>query len=276
MKLPVGISSLKGTLHKMNKISGYTLTVNVGNSNIIFALFEGNQFLSKWRMETNKGKTADEYGTWLLTIFNFVNIDVSHIQGAIISSVVPSIDMVLTSMCRRFFNVEPVHVLPGVKIGMKVQYGRAGDLGPDRLANIVALKEYYSKPAIVVDFGTTTTFDMIDENGEYTGGVIAPGMSLTLTALSSAAPQLPEVGLDKPKDIIGKNVVHSMQSGCYYGSVDMITGLLNRLWETLGQKGACIATGGFAKDMVEEIDMFSVVDPHLTLKGLKLIYDRNL
>lgn len=244
---------------------------------MIFALFEGNQFLSKWRMETNKGRTADEYGTWLLTIFNFVNVDVTLIKGAVISCVVPTVDMVLTSMCRRFFNVEPFHILPGVKTGMNIQYGRTGDLGPDRLANIVALKEFYQKPAIVVDFGTTTTFDMIDESGEYNGGVIAPGMSLTLSALSSAAPQLPEVGLSKPPGVLGKNVVHSMHSGCYYGSVDMITGLLNRLWESAGlSNGTCIATGGFAKDMVEEIDMFSVVDPHLTLKGLKLIYDRNL
>ena len=256
--------------------SGYTLTINVGNSNTIFGLFADDQFISKWRMETTKGRTADEYGTWLLTIFSYVDIEPEHITGAVISCVIPSVDMVLTSMCRRFFDCEPLHIMPGVKTGMRINYGRSGDLGPDRLANIVALKELYDKPCMVVDFGTTTSFDVIDENGVYIGGVVSPGVSLSLASLSSAAPQLPEVGLEKPKNILGKNIVHSMQAGCYFGAVDMITGLINRLWKSADvENGMCIATGGFAKDMVEDLDEFDVIDPNLTLKGLKFIYNKN-
>ena len=149
----------------MKKEEGYTLTISVGNSNILFALFDGDEFLSKWRMETTKGRTADEYGSWLLTIFDYVDIEPERITGAVISCVVPSVDLVLTSMCRRFFNCDPLHITPGVKTGMRVNYGRAGDLGPDRLANIVAVHHYYDVPAIVVDFGTTTSFDVIDKNG---------------------------------------------------------------------------------------------------------------
>lgn len=256
--------------------SGYTLTINVGNSNTIFGLFADDQFISKWRMETTKGRTADEYGTWLLTIFSYVDIEPEHITGAVISCIVPSVDMVLTSMCRRFFDCEPLHIMPGVKTGMRINYGRSGDLGPDRLANIVALKELYDKPCMVVDFGTTTSFDVIDEKGVYIGGVVSPGVSLSLASLSSAAPQLPEVGLEKPKNILGKNIVHSMQAGCYFGAVDMITGLINRLWKSADvESGMCIATGGFAKDMVEDLDEFDVIDPNLTLKGLKFIYNKN-
>jgi type III pantothenate kinase len=258
------------------KKSGYTLIINVGNSNTIFGLFADDKFVSKWRMETTKGRTADEYGTWLLTLFDYTNIRSDFITGAIISSVVPSVDLVLTSMCRRFFKCEPLHVVPGIKTGMRIHYGRSGDLGPDRLANIVALKNLYDKPCMVVDFGTTTSFDIVNEEGDYVGGVVSPGVSLALSALSSAAPQLPEVGLDKPKDIIGKNIVHSMQAGCYFGAVDMITGLITRLWNAIEvDSGTCIATGGFAKDMVEDLNQFGVIDPNLTLKGLKFIYDKN-
>tara|TARA_R110000868_G_scaffold411035_1_gene701428 strand:- start:4937 stop:5725 length:789 start_codon:yes stop_codon:yes gene_type:complete len=255
---------------------GYTLAISIGNSNILFGLFADDKFISKWRMETTKGRTADEYGTWLLTVFDYVHIDASLISGAVISCVVPSVDMVMTSMCRRFFKCEPLHITPGVKTGVHINYGRAGDLGPDRLANIVALSHNYKTPAIVVDFGTTTTFDMIDEKGVYVGGVISPGVSLALTSLSSAAPQLPEVGIEKPKSILGKNIVHSMQAGCYFGAVEMITGITSRLWKEIGVTGgSCIATGGFARDMVEDLEQFDALDPHLTLKGLKLIYDRN-
>lgn len=260
----------------MNK-SGYTLTISVGNSNTIFGLFAEDKFISKWRMETTTGRTADEYGTWLLTIFDFVNVEASHITGAVISCVIPSVDMVLTSMCRRFFDCEPLHVMPGIKTGMRIQYGRTGDLGPDRLANIVAMKNLYQEPCMVVDFGTTTSFDVINEKGEYVGGVVSPGVSLALKSLSSAAPQLPEVGLEKPKEIMGRNIVHSMRAGCYFGAVDMIQGLINRLWSSIDlESGTCIATGGFAKDMVEDLSEINVVDPNLTLKGLKFLYDKNL
>ncbi|MFT7433512.1 MAG: type III pantothenate kinase [Alphaproteobacteria bacterium] len=248
----------------------------MGNSNILFGLFAGEKFISKYRMETTKGRTADEYGTWLLIIFDYVDIDANYITGAVVSCVVPSVDMVLTSMCRRFFNCDPIHVVPGVKTGVKINYGRAGDLGPDRLANIVALSEYYKSSTMVVDFGTTTSFDVINADGEYVGGVLSPGVSLALSSLSSAAPQLPEVGVERPKGMIGKNIVHSMQAGCYFGAIDMITGLINRLWNEIDVKnGTCIATGGFARNMVEELEQFDALDPHLTLKGLKLIYDRN-
>lgn len=255
---------------------GYVLTINVGNSNTVFSLFAGEKYLGKWRMETRTGRTADEYGLWLLDIFNHINISAKHITGVAISTVVPTVEMVLTSMARRFFNVEPVHIVPGIKTGMRIQYGRAGDLGPDRLCNIVALNTYYKNPAIVVDFGTTTSFDVINAEGKYVGGAVAPGIALSLESLSRAAPQLPDVGSVKPEWVIGKNIAHSMQSGCYWGAVDMVNGIIKRIVDDINAENAmCIATGGFAKDMLEGTDIFDEIDTNLTLKGLKLIYDLN-
>lgn len=258
----------------MSKKAGYTLTISVGNSNTIIAVFAGEKYIGKWRLETRVGRTADEYGTWLRGVFEHSKIEPQFINGIVICSVVPKIDMVLTSMCRRFFKLEPLYVLPGVKTGVQINYGRAGDLGPDRLANIVALAEHKKFPSIVIDFGTTTSFDVIDAKGNYTGGTITPGVNLALSSLSSAAPQLPEVGLTKPDNVIGRNIVKSMQSGCYWGTVDMVQGLMNRIWKEIGvESGYVVATGGFAKEL-ENSGMLDEVDTNLTLKGLKLIYDR--
>ena len=256
--------------------TGYVLTIAVGNSNVLFGIFAGNKYLSKWRIETRSNRAADEYGAWLMSIFEHVDIDPKFVSGAIISSVVPGVDKVITSMCRRFFDVEPLFVTPGIKTGMNINYGRAGDLGPDRLANIVALNTEYGHPALVIDFGSTTSFDVIDEKGVYQGGALAPGVALALAALSDAAPQLPEVALLKPEKIVGRNIVESMQSGCFWGAVEMVEGVVHRIWQEMGiEDGRIIVTGGYAREMNEGLLLDTEVDTNLTLKGLKLIYDRN-
>lgn len=255
---------------------GYTLVVNVGNSNTIFGVFAGDNFMGKWRMETRAERTADEYGFWLLSIFEKMNIHAKHIHGVCIATTLPKAEIALTSMALRFFDTPPIIVGAGSKTGIAINYGRVGDLGPDRLANIIALNNDYKKNAIVVDFGTTTSFDVIS-NGKYLGGAVAPGLSLSLSALSGISKTLPDVGFVKPNWVVGKNITHSMQSGCYWGAVDMVHGLINRIWEDIDtEEGTVIATGGFANEMAEGVDIFHKVDTNLTLKGLKLLHDMNL
>lgn len=254
---------------------GYTLVISVGNSNTVFAAFAGNKFVGKWRLETRAGRSADEYGMWLLQVLQKEEIPEKYIQGVCIACAVPNVETNLISMARRYFDCEPLFVSSGIKTGMKVNYGRVGDLSPDRLANIVAVNTYYKSCAIVVDFGTTTTFDVISETGTYLGGSVAPGVGLALDALARTAPRLPGVALEKPKSAIGHNIVESMQSGCYWGAMDTTIGLVNRIWKELDMQGICIATGGFAKEMVEGTNVFEDVDTNLTLKGLKILYDKN-
>lgn len=255
---------------------GYTLVVHIGNSNTLFAFFAENNLVSKWRLETRVGRTADEYGLWILSILEREKIDISYIKGIVIATVVPAVEKVITSMSRRYFNLEPFHVVAGVKTGAHINYGRVGDLTVDRLANIVGLYNRYKKSALVVDFGTTTSIDVLNETGKYVGGVVIPSADLALLSLTQAAPQLPDVRNIKPKKVIGKTIEHSMQSGCYFGTIDMVEGLIKRIWAELSlNEGICLATGGFAKEISEGTSAFHFVDVDLTLKGLKYIYDYN-
>lgn len=254
---------------------GYTIIINVGNSNTLFALFAGDSLVSKWRLETRVNRSADEYGLWLLQILQKENISAEHISGVCIATVVSAAETNIISMVRRFFELDPMLVVPGIKTGLKINYGRVGDLGPDRLANMVALNTYYKKGGIVVDFGTTTSLDVVDDNGVHKGGAVAAGVNLSLHSLAQAAPNLPDVGWSKPDFVIGHNIAHSMQAGCYWGAIDMTVGLIRRIWQELGYECPCIATGGFAREMIEGTDIFKDVDTNLTLKGLKILYDKN-
>lgn len=257
--------------------AGYVLTISVGNSNVIFGVFAGNKYLSKWRIETHAGRSADEYGAWLIAILEHVGIDYKHINGAVMASVVPSVDRAIKSLCHRFFNVKPIVVTPGIKTGVKINYGRSGDLGPDRLANVAALAlAYENESAIVVDYGKVTSFDAIDASGHYLGGVVTHGIAESVQSIAESSAQLPEVSLSKPDKVIGQSINHSIQAGCYWAAIDMTEGMLKRFWKEMNiEKSKVVATGGFAKEIVSGTNIFDNVDTNLTLQGLKLIYDRN-
>ncbi len=250
------------------------LAIDSGNTNIVFAVFaEDGTVKGEWRSATNAERTADEYGVWLGELLRMEGIDRAGVNEAIIASVVPATVFNLKTLCRKYFGCDPLIVgAPGVDLGIKVL---AEQVGADRLVNTVAAGERYGGPLIVVDFGTATTFDIVDGDGNYLGGVIAPGINLSLEALHMAAAQLPRVAIGRPEQVIGRDTVSAMQSGTFWGYVAMIDGLVARITAEFGGKMAVIATGGLAPLFVGVTDSIGVVDRDLTLRGLLSIHRRN-
>lgn len=250
--------------------------IDAGNTNIVFALFEGDDTKAIWRNATDAKKTADDFAVWLQPLFDSANLAFKNVQGAIISSVVPSLDYNLKQLCKKHFNVDATVVEYGTtKLNFDIKLPQPEQLGADRIVNTVAINAFYCAPAIVIDFGTATTFDMLDQNGDYIGGVIAPGPNLSLEALYRAAAKLPPIDLARPARVMGNDTISAMQSGVYYGYVGLIEGLIARLKCEFGAAMTVIATGGLAvlfKESIAEIDIF---DADLTLKGLKVLYEMN-
>lgn len=255
----------------MKLSKGYTLTIIVGNTNTIVGVFAGDRFDCKWRLETRLGRTADEYADWLLSHLARVDIKPSHVNGIVIGSVIPSINVVLKSMAKRYFKLEALVVEKGVKTGLNVVYGNG--LGADRLANLVAAQTQFKPPYIVVDLGMHTSLDVVDKDGNYLGGIVTVGEWLMQYSLMDRVALTPALEMAKPKELIGRDLQQSMQSGSYWGMVSILQGLVERLWQQLGYKGQVIATGGFAQDLAGDV-VFDAVDTNLTLHGLKIIYDR--
>ena len=251
------------------------LAIDAGNTNTVFALCEDDKICQSWRCKTDPARTADEYASWLLPLCTQSNVEFSQVSAIIISSVVPEINFNLERLCRKYFSGDPVFVRYGeVDLGMDVLLDRPSEAGADRLVNAVAVNTYYSSPAIIIDFGTSTNFDVIDGQGRYCGGALAPGVNLSLNALHRAAAKLPKVSIMRPPDAIGQNTVHAMQSGLYWGYVSMIKGLIEKLQESLGQDAFVIATGGLASVFRADIPAIQEIDDDLTLKGLLQIYKR--
>jgi type III pantothenate kinase len=252
------------------------LAIDAGNTNIVFALFEGEKLLAAWRNATTAQRTSDEYAVFLRTLMHEAGVDPAAVKAAILGSVVPEANFHLTKLCRDHFKCEPLIVgTAGVETGVKVLIDRPEELGADRIINAVAGLSACKPPFLIVDFGTATTFDVVDENGNYAGGAIAAGVNLSLQALHMAAAKLPRVGIAPPRNIIGKNTVEAIQSGIFWGYVGLVEGMLARLKKEFTQTPQVIATGGLArlfKDAIKGIDRF---DPDLTLRGLRLIYERN-
>ncbi len=232
------------------------LAIDIGNTNTVLALFEGEALIRSWRIETGVGA---------------YDIPKENISDVIVSSVVPDEDKKLQEFCRKNFSVEPVFVTAEIA-GLKVDLDKPEEIGADRLVNAVAVVQDYKAPAIVVDFGTATTFDVIDEQGHYKGGVIAPGVNLSVEALERAAAKLPKVDIKKPPQVIGKNTIDAIQSGIYWGYVGLIEGLIEKITEEMGAKPFVLATGGLAPLFAPAIDLIEKVDEELTLKGLLRIY----
>jgi len=250
------------------------LAIDVGNTQILMGVYEGEDLKFSWRLSTNRARTVDEFGILTRTLFNLDGLEASDVSRIVISSVVPPLDSALDYLGREYFDVRPLFVTSALIEDMPILYEPPTDVGADRIVNAVAARELYGKPAIVVDFGTATTFDVIDPDGAYAGGTIAPGIGISADALTRRAARLPRVEVARPESVIGKNTVNSMQAGIFFGYVDLVSGLVARLTEELPEKPVVIATGGWAPAISPEVAAIDHVDRGLTLSGLRLIADR--
>jgi type III pantothenate kinase len=251
------------------------LALDVGNTNTVVGVFEGQTLLRHWRLSTRRDGTRDEYAMLIKGLFDFAGLDFQRVSAVIISSVVPPLQGPLEEMVRQYFGVEPMVVGPGIKTGMPILYESPRDVGADRIVNAVAAFEAYGGPCIVVDFGTATTFDAISAHGEYIGGAICPGIGISAEALFQHAAKLPRVDVAYPKAIIGRNTVGSMQAGLFYGYLGLVEGVVARMRAELGGRAAVVATGGLAQLLLADSTAVDQVDPLLTLTGLRILFERN-
>lgn len=253
------------------------LTLDIGNTNIKTALFDGDKMVQYWRITTNRNMSSDEYGILLANLFRHNGLEMSIVTGIIMSSVVPSVNFTIEHMCKNYFGFEPMHVAPGVKTGINIRYDNPRELGSDRIANAVAAWELYGGPCIFIDFGTATTYGVMSVKGEFLGGAICPGLKLSAEALVDKAAKLPKFELTKPDSVIARNTIANLQSGIVYGYVGQVIYLIRKMKEELNAPDAkVIATGGMAVLIASETDQINVLDGLLTLKGLRLIYEKNV
>lgn len=249
------------------------LAIDTGNSNISLGLFEGAELVKYWRLSTDKARTADEYGGQVRTLFELAEIDYKDLSGVVIVSVVPALNYALGKMSELYLGRLPLFVDHTTDTGLDILYQPPSDLGPDRLVDAVAAADKYGKPCIVVDFGTATNFEAVNEQDQYLGGVIAPGLTIMSDALQGRAARLPRVEIVRPPSAIGSSTTGAIQSGLFYGYVGLVDGILKRMREELG--GArIIATGGLAPLIAPASELIEVIDDALTLEGLRLIYER--
>ncbi len=249
------------------------LAIDSGNTNVVFAVYDGEQPRGRWRASSNAGRTADEYAVWLTQLMALDGLSASDIDGAIIASVVPPTVHTLKTLCSRYFGVKPLLIGdPDVDLGIEV---KAQQVGADRLVNAVAGHAAHGGALIIIDFGTATSFDVIAPDGSYEGGVIAPGVNLSVEALYKASAQLPRIAVARPEKVIGKATVPAMQSGLYWGYVAMIDGVVARIKAETGWPMTVIATGGLAPLFAESCESIDYSDPDLTANGLALIYRKN-
>ncbi|WP_100405953.1 type III pantothenate kinase [Bacillus solitudinis] len=251
------------------------LVIDVGNTNIVLGVYEGKELLHHWRMATSRQKTEDEYAMVVKTFFDHEKLSFDNVEGIIISSVVPPIMFSLEQMCKKYFQLQPMIIGPGIKTGLNIKYENPREVGADRIVNAVAGIHLYGSPLIIVDFGTATTYCYIDEKQQYLGGAIAPGISISTEALYTRASKLPRIEIAKPINVLGKNTIHAMQAGIFYGYVGQVDGIVTRLKEQASSNPTVIATGGLATLIAEEASSIDVVDRFLTLKGLQMIYEKN-
>ncbi len=254
---------------------GLLLAIDAGNTNIVFGIYEGDKQRGQWRAETRAGRTADEYAMWLNQLLDHGAIEAREIGAAIIASVVPETVFHLRSLCQTYYGCTPLIVGDNAHIGVELAVDNPHEVGADRVVNAVAAHSRYPGALIVIDFGTATTFDVVDASGAYRGGVIAPGINLSLEALHMAAAQLPRIAPKRPQAVIGNGTIPAMQSGVYWGYVSLIEGLVTRIREEFGTPMTVIATGGLAPLFHAATTVIEHVDGDLTMRGLLEIYRRN-
>jgi len=249
------------------------LTIDSGNTNVVFAVFAGDQLRARWRASSDAKRTADEYAVWLTQLMALEGLTPKDIDGAIIASVVPPAVYGLKALCSQYFGIEPMMIGDSdVDLGIAI---KARQVGADRLVNAVAGHSKYAGALILIDFGTATSFDVIGPDGSYEGGVLAPGVNLSVEALYQAGSQLPRVAVVRPEQVVGKSTVPAMQSGLYWGYVSMIEGVVARIKEETGWPMTVIATGGLAPLFTEACTCIEHSDPDLTVRGLALIHQAN-
>lgn len=251
------------------------LAIDVGNTHTVVGVYEGDRLVRHWRVLSDPGRTSDEYGVLLWNLYRAAEVPIPKRSDIIVCSVVPPMTKVVEDVCRDYFHAEPLVVGPGVKTGMPILYDNPKEVGADRIVNAVAAYERYHQTCIVVDFGTATTFDCVSGKGEYLGGVITPGLGISLDALVTRTAKLPRVELVRPPKVVGKNTVHAIQAGIVYGYVSLVDGLVGRIREEIGADARVIATGGFATMLAPESTTIESFDEFLTLEGLRLIHRRN-
>ena len=250
------------------------LTIDLGNTNTVFGIYDSPTLVHSWRLSTSRRRTADEYVMLLGNLFSLENIDLNVVRAVIVASVVPPLDPILEEVSRRSFGVEATFVTAD-NAGIPILYNDPAEVGADRIVDAVAVLAHYSVPAIVVDLGTATTFDAITARGEYLGGLISPGIEVSASALIDQAARLPRIDIKKPRELIGRSTVASLQSGFFWGYVSLVDGVIDRMKEELGKETSVIATGGMASLIQKESRWIESTDPNLTLNGLHLVA-RNL
>lgn len=252
------------------------LVMDVGNTNIVLGIFDKSRLLHHWRLSTNRRATEDEYGVLVHHLFDMAGIRFEQIEGVIISSVVPPLMFALEQFCVKYLHISPMIVGPGIKTGLNIRYENPREVGADRIVNAVSAIELYGPPLVIVDFGTATTYCYIDESGNYLGGAITPGIGISTEALYQHAAKLPRIELTKPKNIIGRNTVQSMQAGIVYGYAGQVDGIVERIAEQYKSDPHVVATGGLAELIAGESKTIKTVNPLLTLQGLQILYERNI
>ncbi len=250
-------------------------TVDIGNTNITFGLYDGETLRSSWRIRTIHEKMPDEYGILVVQLFRHRGYQPDQVTGAAIASVVPPLTPVFQQVCRDYLGQDALVVGAGVKTGVRICYENPQEVGADRIVDAAAVRALYGTPACVVDFGTATTFDAVSAEGDYLGGAIAPGITIAAQALFERTAKLPRIELKRPPSAIGRNTVHSMQSGLLFGYVGLVEGMVARFKAELGPQTRVVATGGLAELVACETGVIDVVDPWLTLHGLRIIYELN-
>jgi type III pantothenate kinase len=254
-------------------VSSNLLVVDVGNTNIVLGIYREETLVSSWRLATARDRTVDEYG--ILAKQLVAGSHNGSLDGAIVSSVVPPLNSGFASMIRTYFGVDPLFVEPGIKTGIAIQVDNPQEVGADRIVNCVAAHERFGGPTVIVDFGTATTFDVVTADAKYIGGVIAPGVNISAEALFARAARLTRVDIRRPPNVVGTNTVVNMQSGLYFGYLGLVDGLLARIKEEVKGVKKVIATGGLATLFADDSEHIDEVDSELTLKGLKIVWDRN-
>jgi type III pantothenate kinase len=252
------------------------LAIDVGNTNIVYGLFDGATLIHQFRVETSRGRTADEYTVVVRQLLSMRDVAASDVKAAIIASVVPALTEPMLELVRRAFGLEALVVGPGIKTGMSILYENPREVGADRIVNSVAAYERFRSGLIAVDFGTATTFDCVTPKGEYMGGVIAPGIQISADALFSRAAKLPRIEIQRPPRVVGRNTQHSMQSGIVFGYVALVDGLVDRIKEEVAFPCAVLATGGLARLIAPLSRTVEHLDDDLTLTGLRILYERNV